>query len=42
MTEYHLLLLLLHWEHTTLLLPLLNTLGNAQTLDHCPFPGTHN
>ena len=41
-TEPHRLLLSLPWEQPAQLLPLLNALGNAQTLDHCPFPGTCN
>ena len=41
-TEYHLLLLLLPWEHTTQLLSMPNALGSVQKLDHCHLPGTYN
>ena len=38
----HMLLLSCPGNTPTLQLPLPNALGNAQMLDHCPFPGTYD
>ena len=39
--KHHTLLLSILWEHTHQV-PLPNSLGSTQTLDHCPFPRPYN